>query len=54
MEFLKDYDCTIEYHPGKANSAVDALSRKSEASLAHIQAERLLALLSLRAMRVEF
>ena len=25
MELLKDYDCTIEYHPGKANVVADAL-----------------------------
>ena len=36
IEFLKDYDCTILYHPGKANVVVDALSRKSMGSLAHI------------------
>ncbi|KAA3477814.1 DNA/RNA polymerases superfamily protein [Gossypium australe] len=26
IELLKDYDCSIEYHPGKANVVVDALS----------------------------
>ena len=36
MELLKDYDCTILYHPGKANIVADALSRKSMGSLAHI------------------
>jgi hypothetical protein len=40
MELLKDYDCTIQYHPGKANVVVDALSRKSSRSLAHIQEVR--------------
>ena len=37
MEQLKDYDCTIDYHPGKANVAVDALGRKSTGSLAYMQ-----------------
>jgi hypothetical protein len=36
MELLKDYDCTISYHSGKANVVADALSRKSIGSLAHI------------------
>ena len=29
MEFLKDYDFQLLYHPGKANVVVDALSRKT-------------------------
>ena len=29
MELIKDYDCVIDYHPGKANVVVDALSRKT-------------------------
>ena len=36
LELLKDYDCTILYHPGKANVVADALSRKSMGSLAHV------------------
>ncbi|WRX28550.1 Integrase zinc-binding domain - like 10 [Theobroma cacao] len=40
MELLKDYDCTILYHPGKANVVADALSRKSMGSLAHISTDK--------------
>ena len=36
MEFLKDYDFTLHYHPGKANVVADALSRKSRGVLASI------------------
>ena len=28
LELIKDYDCTINYHPRKANVVADALSRK--------------------------
>ena len=40
LELLKDYDCDILYHPGKANMVADALSRKSSGSLAHISNEK--------------
>ena len=36
MELLKDYDCQILYHLGKANVVADSLSKKSMRSLAHI------------------
>ena len=29
LEYLKDFDFQLSYHPGKANVAADALSRKS-------------------------
>jgi hypothetical protein len=32
MELIKDYDCEIMYHPGKANVVADALSRKTYAN----------------------
>ena len=40
MELLKDYDRFILYHSGKANVVVDALSKKSAGSSAHINTER--------------
>jgi hypothetical protein len=29
LELLNDYDCSINYHPGKVNVVADALSRKT-------------------------
>ena len=37
LELVKDYDCEILYHPGKANRVVDALSRKTSEMLMSIQ-----------------
>ncbi|XP_012477613.1 uncharacterized protein LOC105793237 [Gossypium raimondii] len=33
IELLKDYDSTIKYLPGKANTVVDALNRKAMGEL---------------------
>ena len=33
LELFKDYDCIIDYHPGKANVVADALSRKMISAL---------------------
>ena len=38
MELIKDYDCVIDYHPGKANVVVDALSRKTVQTLRALNA----------------
>lgn len=40
MEFINDYDFTLQYHPGKANVVVDALSRK-RVHLSNIALKRL-------------
>ena len=34
MEYLEDYDFTLQYHPGKANVVADVLNRKSRGVLA--------------------
>lgn len=41
MELVKDYDCEIHYHPGKANVVADALSRKERSEPIRVRAMRL-------------
>ena len=38
MELIRDYDCVIDYHLGKANVVADALSRKSVQTLRALKA----------------
>lgn len=38
LELIKDYDCTILYHPRKANVVANALSQKSSCDLACVMA----------------
>ena len=52
LKLIKDYDCTIEYHPGKANVVADALSRRPESSLSHMRSGYLPLLVDLRALGV--
>ncbi|KAL0285254.1 UNVERIFIED_CONTAM: hypothetical protein Sangu_2787200 [Sesamum angustifolium] len=54
IELLKDYDCTIYYHPGKANIMADAISRKTVDQLASMICYNVEYLTALRAMDVHF
>ncbi|KAL0284061.1 UNVERIFIED_CONTAM: Retrovirus-related Pol polyprotein from transposon.6, partial [Sesamum radiatum] len=53
IELLKDHDCTIDYHPGKANMVADALSRKSSNTLASQGSHNQTLLLEMRSMNMK-
>ena len=50
---IKDYDCTIDYHPGKANVVANALSRNFSNSIAHLRVTYMPLLIELRSLGVE-
>ena len=52
IELIKDYECTIEYHPGKANVVIDALSGRPMSSLSHLRVVHLPQLIELRSLGV--
>jgi len=53
LELIKDYDLTIHYHLGKANVVADALSRKTEGSLATLITQQSILLKELERMQLE-
>ena len=52
IELVKDYECTIEYHSGKANVVADALSRRPMSSISHLRVVHLPRLIELRSLGV--
>jgi len=53
LELMKDYDLTIQYHPGKGNVVANALSRKSGGSLAVLLTRQLRLLRDLEEMQID-
>ena len=54
MELIKDYDCTIDYHPRKANKVADALSRKAIERSVGMTCQAVRSLVELKILHVEF
>ena len=54
MELIKDYECIIHYHLGRANVVADTLSRKSVERLACIKCCRDKLCAEMTYLRVEF
>lgn len=50
---MKDYDCSINYYPGKVNVVAYTLSKKSFGGLAHMTTTQDCILEDLRKMEVE-
>ena len=53
LELIKDYDLTINYHHGKANVVVDALSWKFTGNLVALLTTQRRILQDLRKLRIE-
>ena len=54
MEYLKDYDFTLHYHPGKANVVIDALSLKSRGVLASVASQEWKMLKTMGQFRLQY
>lgn len=53
MKLLKDYNCTIDYHPSRDNAVANTLSRKATRSLGYIKTTYNPLLAALQDMRVK-
>jgi hypothetical protein len=53
VELIKDYDCVIDYHPGKANVVVDALSRKGKAVMSEMELKEQESIVELKKMALQ-
>jgi hypothetical protein len=40
VELIKDYDCIIDFHPGKASVVADALRKKNKTVIDRISVRR--------------
>jgi hypothetical protein len=54
LELIKDYDCEINYHPGKANVVADAFSRKSTIELSAFGISQPQLIMELERLQLEF
>ena len=53
IKLIKHYDYTIDYHSDTANVVVNALSRKSSISIAHLRGTYMPPLIELRFLIIE-
>jgi hypothetical protein len=53
VELIKDYDCIIDYHPGKANVVADAFSRKGETVMNDMELKEQESIVELKKMSLQ-
>jgi hypothetical protein len=53
LELIKDYDCDINYHPGKSNLVADALIKKFSIELATLSISQHLLIMELEKLELE-
>jgi hypothetical protein len=53
VKLIKDYDCVIDYHPGKANVVADALSRKGKTIMNDMEVKEQGSIMELKRMDLQ-